>query len=174
MIIAGIIVVLVIVGFILPRKMTVTHSVIISAPDSIVFEEINNLERHGAWSYWDSLFKDNMKVTYGDVKSGVGAVYMWEGEESGKGKMTITESIPYKSVKMDLDFMEQGTAKTWYTFESEGNNTKVTTGIEADMGMNPLMRILGTLLMKPEMMKAFDYNLSHLKKIAERKKQNAE
>jgi hypothetical protein len=174
MIIAALIFVLVIVGFMLPRKMTVTHSLVIAAPDSVVFYEVNNLDHHPAWSYWDSLYKGTMKVTYGEIKSGVGAVYKWEGKESGSGKMTITESIPYKTVKMDLDFMEQGTAKTWYTFEAQGSSTKVTTGIEADMGTNPIMRILAVLLMKPEMMKAFDYNLNHLKKIAEGKKPGIE
>lgn len=166
--IVGVIVVLLIIGFVLPGKMELSKSITINAPASFVFEEINNLENNPKWSYWDNLYKDDLKVVYGDIKSGVGAVSEWDGSESGKGKMTITESIPDKSIKVDLDFMDQGTAKSWYTFEPDGEGTKVTTGFETDMGMNPIGRWMG-IFMKPEMEKSFDYNLSKLKEIAEAK-----
>jgi effector-binding domain-containing protein len=168
-IIGGLVVALVLAGFMLPRKVVITQSAVISAPSLYVFEEVNNLERHTAWSYWQNMYKDDMKTVFGDIKTGAGAFYQWEGEKSGKGKMTITESIPNRSVKIDLDFMEQGKALSWYLFEPEGNATKVTTGFEVDLGMNPFMRILAAVIMKPEMKKAFDYNLTHLKEIAEAK-----
>lgn len=166
--IVGVVVVLLIIGFVLPGKMEISKSISTNAPASYVFEEINNLENNAKWSYWNNLYKDNMTVAYGDIKSGVGAVSEWDGEESGKGKMTITESIPDKSIKMDLDFMEHGTAKSWYTFEPDGEGTKITTGFSTDFGMNPIGRWMG-MFMKPEMEKAFDHNLSKLKEIAEAK-----
>jgi len=166
--IVGVVVVLLLIGFVLPGTMEVTKSITINAPASYAFEEVNNLQNNDKWQYWNNLYKGKMTVAYGDIKSGVGAVSEWDGEESGKGKMTITESIPDKSIKVDLDFMEHGTAKTWYTFESEGEGTKITTGFSSDMGMNPIGRWMG-LLMKPEMEKAFDYNLTKLKEIAESK-----
>lgn len=166
--IVGVVVVLLIIGFVLPGKMEISKSISMNAPASYVFEEINNLENNAKWSYWNDLYKDNMTVAYGDIKSGVGAISEWDGEESGKGKMTITESIPDKSIKMDLDFMENGTAKSWYTFESEGESTKITTGFTTDFGMNPIGRWMG-VFMKPEMEKACDHNLNKLKEIAEAK-----
>ncbi len=166
---AGLVVVLVIIGFFLPSKTEITRSILVNAPAGYIFEEVNNLENNPKWSYWNNLYKDNMTVTYGSIKAGAGAISEWSGEESGNGKMTITESIPDKSVKMDLDFMDQGTAKSWYTFEPEGEGTRVTTGFEADMGFNPLMRWMAATLMKSEMNKAFDYNLNKLKEIAEAK-----
>jgi effector-binding domain-containing protein len=83
--------------------------------------------------------------------------------------MTISESVPDKSIKMDLDFAEQGTANAWYTFEPEGQGTKVTSGFVADMGMNPVARIMAAVMMTPEMEKATDHNLAKLKEIAEAK-----
>ena len=165
--IVGVIVVLLIIGFVLPGKMELSKSITVNAPAGYVFEEINNLENNPKWSYWNNLYKD-MKVSYGNIKAGAGAISEWDGEESGKGKMTITESIPDKSIKMDLDFMENGSAQSWYTFEKDGEGTKITTGFNTDMGMNPIMRWMG-VFMKPEMEKAFDYNLSKLKEIAEAK-----
>jgi effector-binding domain-containing protein len=164
----GLIVALLLIGFLLPGKVEISDSTTINAPAEYVFDEINDLEKNPKWSYWNSIFPD-MKVTYGDIKSGVGASSAWEGEDSGKGTMTITESIPNSSIKMDLDFMEQGTAKAWYLFEPEGEATKVTTGFVTDFGMNPIGRWMGAVMMKGEMEKAFKYNLSKLKEIAEAK-----
>jgi effector-binding domain-containing protein len=166
--IVGVAVVLLIIGFVLPGKLEVSKSITVNAPAGHLFEEINTLENNAKWSYWNTLYKDDMAVTYGDIKTGVGAISSWEGSESGKGKMTITESIPDKSIKMDLDFMEHGTAKSWYTLEPDGEGTKITTGFVSDMGMNPIGRWMG-VFMKPEMEKAFDHNLSKLKELAEAK-----
>ncbi len=156
------------VGFLLPAKMEVSKSIRINAPAGYVFEEINDLKRNSNWSYWNSLY-EQMTVTYGSVSAGLGAVSEWDGPESGKGKMTIVESIPNQSIKMDLDFMDQGTAQAWYTFATAGEETQLTTGFSSDMGLNPIGRIIGAVLVKPEMEKAFDYNLTHLKAIAEAK-----
>lgn len=164
----GLLCMVVIIGFLLPAQIEVSRSITMNAPAEYAFEEINALENHPKWSYWNSIFP-TMVTTYGDIRSGVGAKSTWDGEESGKGTMLITESIANKSIKMDLDFAEQGTAKSWYTFEPDGDNTKITTGFLVDFGMNPIGRIMGVLLMKPEMNKAFDYNLSKLKELAEAK-----
>jgi effector-binding domain-containing protein/uncharacterized protein YndB with AHSA1/START domain len=166
--VVGVIVVLLIVGFFLPGKMEISKSITVNAPASYVFEEVNNLQNNEKWSYWNNLYKGKMTVAYGDIKSGVGAVSEWKGDESGNGKMTITESVPDKSIKMDLDFMEQGVAKSWYTFEPDAEGTKITTGFTTEVGANPLMRWM-CVFMKPEMEKAFDHNLTNLKQIAEAK-----
>jgi effector-binding domain-containing protein len=110
-----------------------------------------------------------MKLTYGEKRMGAGAFYAWASQDMGDGKLTITESIPYQSIKADLDFMEQGTAKSWYTFEPEGENTKVTMSFSSDMGMNPFMRWIGATVMKREMNKAFDYSLDKIRALAEAK-----
>jgi effector-binding domain-containing protein/carbon monoxide dehydrogenase subunit G len=162
------VVVVLLIGFLMPGKMEVSKSISINAPAEYAFEEVNNLENNPKWSYWNSIYEE-MTVSYGDVKAGVGAVSEWDGPESGKGKMTIVESVPNQSIKMDLDFMEQGTAQAWYTFEPEGEGTKLTTGFTTDFGMNPIGRLMGALMVKGEMEKSFDYNLNKIKEIAEAK-----
>lgn len=165
----GLIVALLLIAFALPGKIEVSKSISINAPAENVFGEINDLEKNPNWSYWNNQYKDGMTVTYGDVRTGVGAFSSWDGEESGKGSMTITESVPNQSIKIELDFMEGGTADSWYTFEPEGEGTKLTTGFSTELGMNPFMRWIGFVMIKPEMNKAFDYNLGKLKEIAEAK-----
>lgn len=166
--ILGVIVVLVIVGFFLPGEITVVRSTVINAPPQASFEEINDLKQWEKWSYWNTL-DTALKITYSDPTSGVGAWYSWDGPELGKGKVIITESVPNSSVKVDLDFMEQGMAKAWYTFEPEGNNTKLTMGFSSEFGYNPFMRWIGATIFPSEMNKAFDYDLAKVKEIAEAK-----
>jgi effector-binding domain-containing protein len=166
--ILGIVVLLAIVGFFLPGNIEVSRSISVHAPAEYSFEEVDNLENWKKWSYWHSLDPE-MKLNFSDKRFGAGAFYSWDGPETGKGKMTITESTPSSSIKADLDFMEQGTAKSWYTFEPEGENTKVTMGFSTDFGMNPIMRWMGATMFRSEMNKAFDYNLAKIKELAEAK-----
>ncbi len=164
----GLLVLLVVIGFLLPGKFEITRTAKINAPAEYTFEEVNQLDRWNNWSYWNTL-DTSMTVTYGDKKAGEGASYSWAGEDVGNGKILITESVPFKSIKTDLDFMENGTAKAWYTFEPAGDSTAVTMGFSTEFGMNPFMRLMGATMFESEMDKAFNYNLQKLREIAESK-----
>jgi len=165
----ALVVLFVIVGFFLPDKVEITRSISINAPAEYSFEEIDKLENWKKWSYWNTL-DDNMQVTYSDKLKGAGAFYQWDSEDMGVGKLTITESSPFKFIKADLEFVESGPpARSWFTFEPEGENTTLTMGFSSDMGMNPLMRWMGATWFKYEMDKAFDHNLTKLKALAESK-----
>jgi effector-binding domain-containing protein len=166
--VVALIVLLLLVGFLLPGKMEMSRSTTVNAPAEYSFEEVNALENWNKWSYWNNL-DTTMEVTYGDKKVGEGSWYSWQSEEMGNGKLTITESVPNSSIKTDLDFMENGTAQSWFKFEPEGESTKVTMGFSTDFGMNPIMRLMGATMMEGEMNKAFDYNLAKIKTLAEAK-----
>ena len=85
--------------------------------------------------------------TFGGSAAGVGAMMKWEGNKNtGKGSIKITEFVPNSFHKMDLNFMERGVAVTSYNIEPMGEGTKVTWGFDADMGANPVMRIMGIRL----------------------------
>jgi len=141
----------------------------VNAPPEYVFDEVNSLEQWGQWSYWFTL-DNTMKVTYGDKRSGAGAYYEWASDELGNGKASITESIPFSSIKADLHFMEDGgSALAWYTFEPEGEGTKVTMGFTSDDHGNPIERWIAAVLIKPEVEKSCDYGLNKLKELAEAK-----
>jgi len=164
----GLVVLLVLVGFLLPGKMEVSRSLSVNAPAEYSFEEVNSLPNWEKWLYWNTQ-DPNMKVTYAEKTNGEGGSYSWESEKMGPGKITITESVPFRSIKCDLDFMEQGTAKAWYNFEPSGDSTTVTMGMSTEFGINPLVRWMGFAMMEREMNKAFEYNLNKLKELAEAK-----
>jgi effector-binding domain-containing protein len=163
----GLIIVLTIVGFFLPGKLELERSMVINAPAQYAFEEVDVLQNWNKWSYWNTL-DPNMKVSYSEQPNGVGAYYSWESEQMGPGKLNITESVTNSSIKADLDFIENGTAKAWYNFQPESEGTKVTMGFASELGMNPLNRWRG-VFMKSVMNTAFEHNLTKLKEIAEAK-----
>lgn len=164
----GLLILLVIVGFFLPGKLEVSKSITVNAPAEYAFEEIDGLENWGKWSYWNQL-DTTMKINYGEKRRGAGAFYTWNSTDMGEGKISITESVPFSSIKADLDFMENGTAKAWYDFEPDGEGTKVTMNFASEFGMNPITRWFSVLVMESEMQKAFDHNLNRIKELAEAK-----
>jgi effector-binding domain-containing protein len=167
LILAGLVVAFILIGFVLPSKLEVSKSVTIHAPASAVFEEINDLTHWEQWNYWNTLDPE-MKINYGEKKAGTGATYSWDGPEMGQGSITITESVADRSVALDLNFMENGVAKAFYSVAPDGDNTQLTFNFSADQGMNPIARWFN-VFMKGEIEKSFVYGGDKIKTIAEAK-----
>lgn len=166
---AVLIVALLLIGFLLPGKMEVSRSVSVNAPVENVFDEFNDLKKWQEWQYWNTLEKPGeMTLTYGDITAGTGAWYSWDGKNTGKGKITITESKPNQSVASDIEFTGSGTAKGVYAVEPDGEGTKATMNFTFDNGMNPISRWF-SLFLKGEIEKAFDFGLNRIKERAEAK-----
>ena len=167
----GVIVVLVAVLFVvslfLPSEVHVERSLVFKTSAGCVFNQVNNLENWKNWSPWFG--KDPaMKVTYGEIKSGVGASYSWESQKDdvGNGKMVITESIANKLVKTDLDFMENGMARGAFTFEELGDQVKVVWEMNTNMGNNPVAKFFG-LLMDSMIGPDFEKGLKNLNQVCQ-------
>jgi effector-binding domain-containing protein len=166
---AVLIVALLLVGFLLPGKMEVSRSISVNAPVENVFDEFNDVKKWQEWQYWNTLEKPGeMALTYGEKTEGIGAWYSWDGKNTGKGKITITESVPNKSVASSIEFTGSGTAVGLYTVEPEGESTKASMNFTFDNGMNPIGRWF-SLFMKGEIEKAFDFGLARIKERAEAK-----
>lgn len=166
-ILAGLIVVLLLIGFVLPGKLEVTKSISIQAPASAVFEEINDLKRWETWQYWNTLDPTDMKIKYGEKTVGTGASYSWDSPVLNTGTITLTESIPDKSVAITMDF-DGNPANGVYALEPDGDNTKLNLNFYSDAGMNPIGRWIN-VFMKGEIEKSFDYAGEKIKTIAEAK-----
>jgi effector-binding domain-containing protein len=109
-----------------------------------------------------------MKVTLEGPESGVGAKQSWVGDPKkvGSGSEIITESVPYDRVTVALDFGAQGKATSGFTLASEGDDTRVVWGMDADMGKGPVGRYFG-LMMDRMAGKDFEKGLASLKEFAE-------
>lgn len=165
--IAVIAVVLIAVGMLLPRQVTIERSAQIAAPADKIFPHVNNLKATEAWSPWLGLDPD-VKTTYGDIAEGVGAKMAWASDDPqvGSGSMEVLESVPNESLASALDFGDMGTARVTYTLAEDGGTTTVTWGMVADMGASPVGRWFG-LMMDGMVGPDYEKGLANLKALVE-------
>lgn len=161
----GIILLLVIVSFFLSSKSHVERSMTINAPVDVVFGQVNNLK---SWLKWDPWMAMDPAIvsTYEGPESGIGAIHKWESKVVGSGAMTVTGVVPNESVDIKLDFKDHGSATGGFKFKSEGTATTATWTLDMDAGMNPIARIMGTMMDKmigPD----FEKGLTSLKGLCE-------
>jgi effector-binding domain-containing protein len=162
------IVLLVIVAYVLPRHVKIERTASIKAVPEIVFGQVNILKNWEQWSPWHKL-DPKMKLEYNNISSGKGASYSWQSKEKnvGNGKLTITKIVPFDTIIVEMNFMEQGVSLGGYNFKKVDNMTQVTWWMDADMGNNPIARWMG-LFMNQLVGKDFEKGLNSLKEISER------
>ena len=111
-----------------PSEYRVSRTTTISAPPSVPFAHVNNLQKMHAWSPWSKI-DPNAKNTFEGPEEGVGAVQSWVGNnEIGEGRQTIIESRPNELVAFKLEFFKPfaGNAEAEIAFAPSGGQTQVT------------------------------------------------
>ena len=153
-----------IIGFFLPKNVTVSSSILINASPEIVFNQVNSATAWNNWSPWLSM-DSNMVLTVEGPEKGIGTTYSWESEKFGTGKWTVKLSDEFNAVETELDFGEQGKAKGWWKFTPQNNKTLVTWGIDNE-NMSYAERYF-VVLMKKNMVQTLDKGLNSLKEVCE-------
>ena len=149
--------------FIQPQNFTITRSRIIPAPANVLFERVNNLHYWNNWSPWAKL-DPNAKNTFSGPDAGMDATLSWQGNNKvGSGSMVITQSKPDDFIHLRLDFLKpmKATNIAQFTFQPEGNQTKVTWTMS---GKNNFIGKLFNLLVNCDKMvgKQFEEGLANL------------
>jgi uncharacterized protein YndB with AHSA1/START domain len=159
--------VLVIGGYMLSPKFTVSRSITINAPADKVYALVANPHAWTQWSVWNQR-DPAMQIEYSGPESGTGAKWSWKSKSQGNGAMTFTESEPARKVGFELYFPDFGTTSTGQIeFVPDGNTTKVTWTMNGDMGSNPLFRWMA-LGADSMVGKDFEGGLANLKAVAEK------
>lgn len=155
------------VAYVLPRQVPVERSVVIAAPPEEVFPYLNSLQRAAEWSPWLGIDPE-VQLAYEGPEEGVGNTLAWVSEHPnvGSGRQEITASEPNSRVESSLEFGDMGTAMAWFALEPEGTGTRVTWGMMADMGMNPVGRWMG-LMMDRWVGADYERGLANLKALVE-------
>ncbi len=163
-----------VIGFVVAVSMQrpATHierSITMAATPADVFPYVNNFDRWMAWNPWQGLDPDQ-KVTFSDVREGKGAWYAWDGNDQvGRGKMTITESVPNERVVEDLQFFTpfEAQAVVTMTLAAEGDKTRLTWAYDHEDGF--MDKATGLFLDMDAMLGAdFQRGLDLLKPLAEK------
>ena len=104
---AGIVVAILGLATTRPDTFRVERTAVINASPETIFAQINDFRNWRAWSPWET--KDpQMRTSYSGAAEGQGAVYEWDGNSSvGMGRMDITDSTPFRLVRITLDFLEE-------------------------------------------------------------------
>lgn len=145
----------------------VDRSIVIKQDRASTFNFLNDLKNQAAWSPWQE--KDpKAKYEFTSNTRGAGAEMKWTSDvkDVGNGSMTISSATPDSAIIMDLNFMENGVAKSSYVVRSDSNGTKVIWNLDVEAGANPLLRIMGKF-MDGMVGKDFEKGLSKLKTILE-------
>lgn len=168
------IVVLILIGAILiyaatkPDTFRVQRSASINAPAEKIFPLINDFRKWVEWSPWEKIDPE-LKRSFGGAASGQGAMYEWEGEKVGKGRMEIAKISPPTNIVIDLDFLKPFEAHNIaeFTLEPGGNSTTVTWAM---YGPNPYFAKVMHIFFSMDHMvgSQFETGLANLKTIAER------
>lgn len=163
----GLILLLILVGFLLPRHYRVERRTVVPAPAEAVFPLFADLRAWRSWSAWHER-DPGMKVTYSDPSAGSGAWSQWESATEGNGRMTITAHEPPQRVLYRLEFPDMGMSSTGQlALQPAAGGVEMVWTNEGDLGMNPVSRWFGLFLdgmIGPD----FERGLARLKAVAER------
>jgi hypothetical protein len=111
-----------------PSDFRVSRTGRISAPQDVVFENVNDLHKWEAWSPWAKM-DPNAKSTYAGPVAGPGSSMEWNGNNKvGAGRMTIEDSRANERIQIKLEFFKpfKATNTAEFTFKPEGSQTSVT------------------------------------------------
>ncbi|MET0302243.1 MAG: SRPBCC family protein [Methyloceanibacter sp.] len=124
----------------LPSHVTVSRSVVINAPESVIFPYLNNLHQFEDWSPWKAR-DPQLAVSYGGPESGQGARVTWSSKKPsiGTGSMEISEAQPSRRIDLVVNFNGlDGTSS--YDVVPSGSGSKVIWTFGYESGTNPLKR----------------------------------
>jgi hypothetical protein len=165
-VLAALVVIVVILGFIAPKEFKVERSVIIPTDNKeVIFKNLTHWNEFLKWNPWSAM-DPNQKLTFSGEEGTVGSSYTWEGNKDvGKGSMTIAALKENEMVDMDLYFIKPFEAKnkTYFNMTQEGSGYKVNWSMsgKSDFPMN----IFGLFMNMDKMIGAdFEKGLESLKK----------
>src|SRR5215831_5697533 len=134
------------VAFALPGQVTIARSVVINAPESVVFPYLNDLHRFGDWSPWAARDPE-LSATFSGPDQGKGAKVQWTSNKPSfvASSTETTESNPNRHIDLAVSFNGlDGTS--FYEVAPSGSGSKVTWGFGYESGTSPLKRWKGLLL----------------------------
>ncbi len=145
--VAGLIAILTLVGFFLPRIVMVERSIVINVPVEAVYQQVTNLRNFNSWSPWHNR-DPNTRYIFSGGNASVGSTMNWSSEhpEVGNGSQRIVALNAPHEVEIKLDFGEDGSADSYFKIDSLAKEkSRVTWGFTTDMGLNPLARYFGLM-----------------------------
>ncbi len=166
--VAGLGVALAVIGFLLPRRITVERSIGIDRPAEAIYPWVADLKTWPQWTVWNPAEDPSLAYTYSGAASGQGAAMSWTAKKLGDGTLTVTAAEPGRYLRYALR-MEGRPMEVQGNIEIEsagGGATLIQWFDTVDLGLNPLWRWMG-LRLKRSLGRAYRRNLAGLKRAVE-------
>lgn len=131
---------------ILPKTYRVERTIVIQAPDSLIYQQIADFNAWKEWSAWAN--RDSLATnTFGGTAATIGHSWDWSGEIVGVGKMEHIALEPLKKVESTLTFVEpqEMVAKSIMTMDKTPSGTRVAMIMEGTLGY-PIERLFGIVM----------------------------
>lgn len=132
------------IGFLLPREIHVERTMQLSASQRTIFYQVNTLKN---WKRWFPWFQQDttIQLIFSGPETGVGASLKWisNNKNVGNGSVSIVSRFSSDSLEVVFDFVEKGKSTEKFIFLKENQSTKVTCSLESDLGTNPVSRWFG-------------------------------
>ncbi len=163
----GILAVLVLISFLLPKMYKVEKSLFIKAHPDVVYRLTSNFQQWHLWVPWTKEIDTTAVFVMTGPTAQVGTSWRWNGKILGNGEMTLTNVVQDQLVAYDLEFNHgKYRSKGKIVMESKGDSSKVSWIDEGDLGYNPISRFMG-LFMDRMMGPDFVKGLAKLKTVSE-------
>ncbi len=162
----GLIILLAVVAFFLPRRYQVERSIVIAAKPETVFPLVADL---AAWKRWGVWYQRDptMTLSYSSATTTVGGWTAWRSKSEGNGRATLTAVQPSQKVTYTLEMEGMSMlGEGAFILTPVPGGTRVDSVMSGDLGLNPMARWFGLFLDRmvgPD----FEQGLVRLKQIAE-------
>ena len=142
----AIVILIILVGFMLPRTITIERDRTIDQPREVIFEVLQDFRHFSAWSPWHAANPDAGYRIEGRP-AGVGAALAWSDEGgSGAGRLTIVATDPPRRIDMQMELGESENL-SYFLIEPDGLGQRVTWGLQVEFNTFDLTgRYIGLLL----------------------------
>lgn len=133
--IGGILAGLVLIGLLLPSSARVEREAEIGAYPATVFSLLNDFRQVARWSPITT-GDPNARVVFTGPQTGAGATIAWTGQIIGRGRETITESVPFERVSVEIDLGDGRKTSRIVRLAGFDGGTKVSWTWQRDYGLN--------------------------------------
>jgi len=128
------VIIFLITGLFLPKTAHVERTIGIDRPAATVFTLVDGFGKFAAWSPWSERDPD-VAYSFSGPVAGPGAQMSWKGDPRlvGTGTQTITASIPWSLVRMQIDFEQLGKASSYFQIDESGHGSNLTWGFDVNL-----------------------------------------
>jgi hypothetical protein len=168
---AGVIVLLLVIGLFTKKDYTVGRDVIINRSKAVVFEYLKILKNQNKFSVWGSM-DQNMRTQFTGTDGTEGFISAWDSDNKnvGKGEQEILKIVEGERIDYEIRFIKPFESTNWaYITTTEVNDDQTRVHWEFNAKMKYPMNLM-LLFMNMEKMIGNDLakGLQNLKEILEK------